>query len=286
MENEIITKLYSGKCEVKFLGPTEDHPKRHLYYVNGERKRSVTAITGIIDKSGALVPWALEEAAKHLFPILEAGKKITEEDVVRAVFASDAAKEKAADLGTAIHGFCENYINAKLGKGKMPEMPEDGKILTGVTSFLEWESQHKVKFLWAEKVLYSKKHDYMGKADFAAMVDGERCLCDIKSGNGLYSGVRLQTAAYAMADTEESKTKYAGRWAIRVAKETGQEYADRMEMKNKIKLLLGKKGKEVYPYQVFEAKFLDLKGDEMEKDFAAFVHAIKLGDWNSENLYV
>lgn len=282
---EILFELYKGRVKGKFLGPTEDKPNRHLYYVDGKPKTGVTSFLAIKDKSRALVPWSQEETAKYLFAHLEAGGKINEEVIVKAAFASDERKAKAADIGTLVHDWVERYIRHKLkevGFKTMPDMPEDPNVLTGVTSFLEWEAEHKVKYLWAEKVLYSLKYDYIGKGDFGAVVDGMKCLCDLKSSNGLYNEVRMQTAAYAMADTEESKFKYDGRWAIRVAKETEPEYLARMELKNKVKNLLGKNGAEVRPYQVFEAKFLDNEKGFMKRDFEAFLNCMNLLRWDRE----
>ena len=278
----IVSKLYNGKIEAKFMGPTEEKPNRHIYTMNGDRKRSVTGIQGLKDKSGALVPWSQEQTAMKLIDFLEKGTKIGVEEVVKAAFASDEAKTKAADLGTAIHDWIELYINYKLKKGKMPEMPEDKNVVKGITSFMDWESDNKVKFLWSEKVLYSRKYDYMGKADFAAMVNDEKCICDIKTGNGLYKEVRLQLAAYRQADEEETKEKYEGRWAIQISKETEQEYLTRMALKNKIKKILGKKESEVYPYQVFNAKFLDLNKNDYKDDLEAFVDLCGVHSWDSK----
>jgi len=272
MDYELI-KLYDGKVEVKFF------PKTHCYMVNGTRAKSVTGIIGLKDKSGALVPWALEEGAKSLLAVLESGKKITEESIVKSVFASQEAKEKAADLGTAIHDWIEQYIKAKISRKPIPDMPEDRSIIIGVNSFLEWESAHKVQFKWAEKLLYSKKYGYVGKADFAAKVDGKLCLCDNKTGNGLYEGVWVQTAAYQKADEEESGVKYEGRWAIRISKETEKEYYARMELKNKIKTFLGKKPVEVKPYEIFEAKFLDETADTLKEDFTEFLHRLAMSGY-------
>lgn len=280
---EIEFSLYKGRVRGKFLGPTEDKPNRHMYFVEGKRKTGVTTALNIKDKSAALVSWNREETVKHLLPLLEAGKKITEKDVVAALYASETTKKKAADFGTLIHDWIERYISHRLkvkGYEDMPEMPDDPNVLTGVTSFLEWESQHKVKFLWSEKVLFSLKYDYIGKGDFGAIVDGIKCLCDIKTGNGMYNSVRAQTAAYAMADFEESKLKYAGRWAIRVAKETEQEYQERMALKNKIRELLGKEPQPVEPYQVFEAKYLDNDKSAMKEDFEAFLAHWNLYRWD------
>ena len=278
----IVTSLYNGKIECKFMGPTEDKPSRHIYMMNGERKRSVTGIQGIKDKSMALVPWALEMAAASLLKDLEEGKVLSAEEICKAVFASQDYTKRAGDIGSAVHDWCEHYINHKLGKNPMPEMPEDNNVVKGITSFLEWESQHKVKFLWAEKVLYSRKGDYMGKADFAAKVDGDKCICDLKTGNGMYKEVRLQLAAYRAADEEETGEKYDGRWAIQIGKETPQEYQARFELKNKIKRLLGKKESEVYPYQVLNAKYLDVDEDSYNKDLAAFLHLAGVHKWDAE----
>ena len=283
---EILFTLYGGKVQGKFLGPTADKPNRHMYYIDGKRKRGVTTALGIKDKSQALLSWQREEVIKHLLPKIEAGKKINEKDIVEALFASEATKDKAADLGDKIHAWCESYISHRLnlkGFEEMPEMPTDANVQTGVASFLDWESKHKVKFLWTEKVVYSKKHDYIGTADFGAKVDGLVCLCDIKTGNGLYNSVRAQTAAYAMADLEERNTKYDGRWAIRLAKETEAEYAVRMALKNKIRGLLGKEPNQVAPYQVFEAMFLDEDKSFMRRDFEkGFLTCWDLSTWDGE----
>lgn len=281
---EIISSLYKGKIEVKFLGPTPENPKRHMYYVNGVRKTGVTTALNIKDKSTALLSWSGETIAKHLFDAVISGQIFTQEVIVKAIFAPEEAKNKAADLGHEVHEWIENYINHKLypKKFKMPEMPEDKNVSTGVVSFLEWESEHKVKYLWAEKVVYSKKHDYIGKADFGAIVDGMTCMCDIKTGNGMYNSVLAQTAAYAMADTEECGIKYEGRWAIRIAKETPEEYEERLKLKAEIRGYLGKSEKTVVPYQVFEAKFLDSERGNMKRDFEGFLCHWNLMKWDKE----
>lgn len=274
--------LYNGSIHGRFLGPTEEKPSRHMYYVtDGKEKewrpRSVSAIANVKDKSQFLIPWSQEESARHLIQCLEAGKKIDEEQIIKAVFASDTKRDEAADLGSKIHAWIEQHIGSKISKkNPSPEMPEDENILIGVNSFLEWESSHKVKYLWAEKLLYSKKYDYIGKADFGAIVDGKRCVLDIKTGNGLYDSVLAQTAAYLKADEEESDEKYNGRWAIRISKETEKEYLIRMALKNKIKTILGKSEKEVYPYKVFEAVYLDEDEDGLKKDFTSFLSGKEL----------
>lgn len=283
MDNVIEYNLYAGKVKVKFLGPTTDKPKRHMYYANGVRQKGVTTIIGNADKSAPLMSWQQDETTKSLLPLV--GKKLSKEDIVKAVYAHEEAKDKAAELGTQVHDWIERFIKFKLKtKGAtMPDQPEDKNVARGVLSFMEWYEAHKVKFLWAEKVLYSKKYGYMGKGDFGAVVDGKRCLCDIKTGNGMYNSVFMQTAAYQKADEEESGEEYEGRWAIRISKETEAEYQTRMTFKNEIKAILGKETYEVKPYQVFEAMFLDEKPQKVDEDYKAFLHLLGYGAWNEEN---
>jgi hypothetical protein len=281
-EGSQMFELYNGKVKGKFLGPTADKPNRHSYWIDGKQKTGVTTALNIKDKSTALLSWSKEQIAGALLALSETGETRGIEKLIDCVFEPERTLKKAGDLGGEVHNWIEGYIKHKLGKGAMPQMPEDPNVLTGVTSFLQWESEHKVKFMWSEKILYSRKHDFIGRGDFAAKVDGEVCLCDIKTGNGLYNSVRAQTAAYVAADTEESGTKYEGRWAIRISKETPEEYVERFAQKNRIRKLLGKDAQTVEPYQVFEAKYLDNEKSFMKRDFLGFMLHWDLLKWDKE----
>lgn len=280
-EGVITSFLYKGKVEVKFLGPTPEKPSRHVYMVDGERKTGVTTFLGIVDKSRALVGWAVDLFRDFL---LDAPGEITENMIFTGSMLHEVRKQEAADIGTVIHGWCEQYIKHKLGKKgiEMPEMPEDKAVQVGVMSFLDWEKQHKVKFISSERTVYSRKHDFIGTMDIEAKIDGRLCLVDLKSSNGLYNTVRLQTAAYVMADQEESGRKYDGRWAIRLAKETEKEYDARMEKKNSNRVRAGKKPIDYPAYQVFEAKDLDEGYKFMKRDKEAFIACQALFKWNEE----
>ena len=151
-------------------------------------------------------------------------------------------------------------------------MPEDKDVLIAVNAFMDWVKKYKVSFVNTERIVYSLQHDYSGKMDIEAIVEGKRCLVDIKTSNSLYNDVRLQTAAYLMADVEESGVKYKGRWAVRLAKETEKEYLKRM----------GKKNIEPKPYAAFEAMYLDENKTDLEEDFEAFLSAVKLFRWNKK----
>lgn len=263
--NFIESKLYKGKVAIKFF------PESHQYWVDGARKTGVTSYLGIIDKSRPLVIWATELYRDFLLNL----KDVTESDIYAGCTLHEEKKAEAASIGDEVHNWVENYI-----KGEAVEMPTRREAQLGVNAFLDWEAANKVKFLSSERVVYSKKHDYIGKMDIEAMVNGKLCLIDIKTSNGLYNTYLLQTAAYVRADEEESGRKYKGRWLIRLSKESEAEYNVRMAKKNAERARKGRDSFEYPPYQVFEAMFCDEEPGNMERDFKGFLNAKALFEWN------
>lgn len=259
-------ELYKGKCKVKF------YPNSHRYIVNGKPTGgSVTSIISIYDKSQALVTWATELAREYL---LEIGVgKITEENIYESCELHAIKKKEAADVGTKIHDWCDKFI-----RNENPPMPEEKEVQIGVNAFMEWIADNKVKFISSERAVYSRKHDFVGKMDIEAKVNGKLCLIDLKSSNGLYNTMYMQTAAYVKADEEESGKKYQGRWLLRLAKETEKEYNARMSKKNSIRERKGKDTIEFPPYQVFETKFLD--NETLDRDYNAFLACKKLKEYD------
>lgn len=272
--DSIITHLYDGKVEVKFF------PESHIYYINGKRNTGVTTYIGIKDKSRALTIWATELMRDHL---LEA-KVITPELIYEACVLHEVRKKEAADLGTKIHDWIEQHIKHQIDpkKNAAPDMPEDNAVLIGVTGFLQWEEVHAPKYKSSERIVYSKKHGYSGTLDIEATIKGKLYLLDIKSSNGLYNTVNMQTAAYVKADEEESGKEYYGRWAIRITKETEEEYLARMQKKQKNDIQKGKAPREIEPYVAFEAKLLDT---DIDDDFKAFLACKTLYEWDKKTDY-
>jgi hypothetical protein len=260
--------LYKGKVKIKF------YPESHRYYVDGKPKSGVTTFIGIKDKSRPLVMWATELFRDHLLAIKGT---ISHDDVYAGSTLHEERKQEAANIGTEVHDWVEQYV-----KGTSPEMPQSQEAQIGVNAFLDWEAANKVKFLSSERVVYSKKHDFIGKMDIEAMVNGKLCLIDIKTSNGMYNDYAMQTAAYVRADEEETGKKYSGRWLIRLAKETEREYLARMAKKNADRMRKGREAITPPAYEVFETKFLDDEATNMERDFQAFLHAKALFLWNKE----
>lgn len=272
---EVVSKLYKGKTEVRFLGPTDDKPFRHMYFVDGVRKTGVTTYLGIIDKSRSLIIWATELYRDFLIENLKKG--ITEDHIYNGSTLHEEIKQKAASIGDEVHDWIEQYT-----RGEKPDMPDKREAQIGVSAFLDWEKENKVKFISSERVVYSKKHDYVGRLDIEAKVNGKLCLVDIKTSNSLYNTQGLQVAAYVKADEEESGKEYKGRWLIRLAKETEEEYIVRMNKKNQNRVRRGRDPVVIPSYRPFEARFLDEDKKNMDRDFKGFINAKELFEWNKK----
>jgi len=285
MTEIITTKMYGGEVTVDF------YPNSHMYKVTDpkygmvkERVKGVTTYLGIKDKSAPLISWATETAGLHLYDVLSSGNPITMDDVREAIGKHRTIKDEAATIGKTMHEWCEYFIKHKLGREGFetaPVMPIDPQIALGINSFLEWYMAHDVQFVNSERVVYSRKHQYIGTMDFEAVIDGKITCGDFKSSNGLYNTVLAQVSAYIEAAEEEAEAegkpvKFENRMAVRLAKETLDEYNTRMERKNMIK---GKDGAEFEPYNPFE--WILFEGREShERDIAGFLHAKTLFDWD------
>lgn len=270
-------KLYNG--EETIIYNDETHSYWRLDKENPTKKGEprkvrlpgVTTILGVLNKP-ALLNWAVgvtvEYLRQHLDKIEEDPNLLLQE----AKEESERIKQEAADIGSEIHEWIEQHI-----QGLSPEIPADENVKRGVISFLDWESQNKVKYLETEKVVYSRQYGYVGRLDILAEVNGGIYLVDIKTGNAIWPEHALQTAAYLKADMEERGTKYDGRIILRISKETEEEYVERMKEKKYFQ-----ENPDKYPYKVFEAVYLDKDGSKVHWDFAIFKSLIKIYNWQKE----
>lgn len=230
--------LYGGQITIDFY---ED---KHWYIRRGIRGciPSVTGATGMIDKSRPLIYWAVNLMRDHLLQIAEKGEThINVDDIIEASKLHAQRKEQAATKGTMVHAWIEEYINAKLTGKDTPAMPKEQEILNGVLAFQQWEQAHNVEFIATEKIVYSKKHDYVGLMDCEAIIDDKRSVVDFKTSSGVYNEMRYQVAAYRAADEEETRNKYDGpNWIIRFDKDTAEfEVKEFNEQAKDFKAFLG-----------------------------------------------
>jgi hypothetical protein len=212
MDNIKTEKLYNDTIELTF------NEKNHQFKVNGKPVKSVTYFTGVIDASGPLMYWAVNQAKLFLQDLLNQGKPITSVSIEEAGKQHRIKKEAAGTIGTNVHDWIERYI-----KGENPEMPEVAEELNGILAFLKWLEEHQVEFIESEKLIYSKEYNYTGILDAIAKIDGKTCLIDFKTSKGVYEGYFLQIAAYRNAYEEMTGKKLDGfNKIVHVNKETGE----------------------------------------------------------------
>lgn len=202
-------KLYGGSVTVKF-----SEGKAVRYQVNDKPTSSVTSVTGLLEKPG-LKFWSAGLACDYITDAMNRGEEITQQIIDEARTAFQRQSKEAADLGSQIHAWCEDYINSLISTGTQPTLPDKSDPrFNGVLAFLRWKDEHGVKFVSSERIVYSKQHDFVGRCDAEAIVDGKHCLIDFKTSNakkdgGVYSEWKLQTAAYQKA-LEEEGVKFDG----------------------------------------------------------------------------
>jgi hypothetical protein len=215
-----VVELYNGSVRVEYFD------KFHKYLVNGEKALGVTNITSLIDKSRVLIYWAVNLARDYLIEVHNGNERINLGHIEIASKLHAQRKKEAADLGTLVHLFCEEWIKAKVAKRKDIAMPEDPRVLNGVIAFLKWVDEHKVKFLESERVIYSKKHKFIGTMDCVFTMGEEKHkiihVGDFKTSKGVYDEMIFQVTAYEEAYVEETKAKCGDKYILRFDKETAE----------------------------------------------------------------
>lgn len=209
--------LYKGEVQLQY------DDAKHAYYVNGRLVPSVTGILHIINKP-ALVGWAAKMCAEFLIQNLKPGQSLDEVEIVRLADQMKRAHrqhaERAADIGSLAHLYIENVIKYKLGlKKEPPVMPVNKEAQNAIAAFSQWVAQNKVEWIASEAKIYSRTWQYAGTLDIDAVINGERCIVDIKTSNGIWPEYLLQVAAYQEARYEELRIKYDASWILRIPKD-------------------------------------------------------------------
>lgn len=193
-------------------------PKAGYRVADGTRVPSVTTILSRFKDSGALMKWAYTTGREH--GRLEAEGK----DAPASLYDVSV---KAADIGTAAHSMVELRI-----KGGDPYSAVDYLSLSNEDKekadnafgmYERWASQTKLVVVAQEVGLVSENHRFGGTLDAIGEIDGELCLVDWKTSNGVYSDYLLQLAAYRTLWEESNTTKIlsGGFHLCRFSKEHG-----------------------------------------------------------------
>src|SRR3990167_2345027 len=153
----------------------------HSYLIDGLSVPGCTTVTGIFDG-------------------------LPTDKVVEAVKAGKGAfrrkSNKAMELGTLAHSFCENFIK----EGKFPDALQPKEALNAFNLFLKWTEENKIEWIHSEIVVGSKQFMYAGKFDAVALVNGVETLIDFKTSSGIFAEYYYQLSGYSIAYEEMEKT--------------------------------------------------------------------------------
>lgn len=264
--------FYGGRMTIE-QKPWGDHFR---FIKNGEKGStlSATGITKYLDKSRALIPWAVGLVGTHITSFFQSskGEQFTKDEIFlvvsEAILKPEEKKVQGGASGDLIHDYAHNFAKAVIAGTDLPTLDhldeEDEvqtKALNGINAFLDWYNENDVEFIAMEKVVYynsllagdSKEGEevieYIGIMDLFAKVNGVYKVVDYKTSKGVYSDQRYQVSGYLKAwNSDSGNTKADGTLILNFGKETGD---------------LIKK---------------DIPLDEAEKDFKAFkgLHAVAL----------
>lgn len=210
-----------------------------------------TNTTHIIDKSAALMPWAVKMALRRTFEKLQEHRRgdgfyeiywtELEEILESAKKADKDALEDAGDVGHIAHAWIEDLIKSIIAGDEkrrleiLAKLPEDERAANACIAAVEFMVRHNVRWVATERFVYSREFKYAGTMDGLALVDScDDPLCcghpfrdrlsiiDWKTSNYLYTAFLLQVAAYWHAFVEETGEPVEDRWIIRLGKEDGE----------------------------------------------------------------
>jgi len=220
--------LYDKKVELIF------DDIRHTYEANGELVYGTTSITGVLDKP-ALKFWAVNMAIGVLEEKLVPGESLDEVEIKSLLEDARRAHmkrlSKAADIGTMIHKWLEEYVSAVINKTKIPKKPVNKEMQNAIDAFLKWIKDSNVEFISSEQKIYSRKYHYAGTFDLEALVNGKRTIIDFKTSKAIYPEMLLQTSAYLKAKQEETGKEYDGGVIIlRLSKEDKDKRIESFEV--------------------------------------------------------
>jgi hypothetical protein len=156
---------------------------------------SVTTISGLMDKSGFLVPWGIKLAAEYAADNYDLISPLDRAGRVGAIKeGAEVLRSAGRDLGSLAH----NTIEA-ISLGVPTDIPAE--VMHHVTGWSEWVAKFVESFLLVEATVWSHAHHYAGTLDVVAILkDGRHCLVDYKTGKDVPADAALQLTALRNAD--------------------------------------------------------------------------------------
>lgn len=182
----------------------------------------VTTITSRFQDTGGLMWWANavgkgERECEDQTPCRSCGK--------RAGKTTNEASAKAKDIGNLAHAMIENRVKKVTIPDEFGHLTEDQWQTAEdcLGDFNRWYENFGVEVLETEIGLVSEEHQFGGRPDAIARVNGKLAILDWKTSRGLYPDYLAQVAGGYLVLIEESGMfgKVEEVHIIRISKESG-----------------------------------------------------------------
>ena len=186
---------------------------RHKYFRGDREVPGVTKISGIMDDTGWMIPWAAKmcgEKAEEILKDVATSKSQIDEVKYKemALEIKNAHKSKSGSaiaFGHAGHSIMEKYVLWKMGRGPKPTPPKNEDLRDAVKPFIEWSTKNDPDYISTEEVVYYEgefagmKFDYAGTLDLRFNLGQAHCIADWKTAKNNRRGYIWQMALYAAA---------------------------------------------------------------------------------------
>jgi hypothetical protein len=210
------TYIFNKSLKLTFI---EDS---HEYWINDtKRVYSPSAILSRIAQPH-LALWGADRACKYIKETLVDDVPYSKKDILEllpnAKLAHQTESKVATDYGSDCHHWMEMYIK---NKPREPFKEGSAKRKT-IDNILNWARENSVKFLEAEKLLYSKEDNLAGMTDCVIELDGSIMIGDFKTSRQISETYYLQLSFYAKAYEEMYPEKKIEGTAIILSTKTGE----------------------------------------------------------------
>jgi len=191
------------------------------YHIDGKRVPGGSTIAGVIGEPGGLMFWAYAQGKEHQ-RLVDAGEP--------APTGLYDKRDEAADTGTVAHELVEQWILHHTPPGSTGDVAEQHSItedmaassLLAFQAYMSWEKQSKLEIVETEMPMISKVHRFGGTPDAIGLLDGQYCLLDWKTSNGVYADHLVQLALYGILVRECTDYDLSGGFhLLRFSKEHG-----------------------------------------------------------------
>ena len=194
--------------------PDKEERIYHIPDINADYP-SVTTIIGQLDKSGALMGWAVKTTLEYLQTHPDDLKRDPTETFKLAKQYYKVKQGEALDFGSALHALIEDYLKNNPIDNWFVICPE---LKPAFMEFHKWQKEYEFELIKSEHTVWSEQYRFAGTLDCVAKLKNKLYVVDFKSSKAIYDDYLKQIAAYKTAYEERTGEIIEGVGILRLPK--------------------------------------------------------------------